>query len=108
MSGPIVVLSSCDSAESARKTARHLLERRLAACVNIVPGATSIYWRKGALEESAEWLLLIKTHRSLLERVEAELRGVHPYEVPELIALDITAGSQPYLNWLDRELGLQP
>jgi periplasmic divalent cation tolerance protein len=100
----IVVLSTCDSHEGALKIARGLVERRLAACVNIVPGATSVYWWQGKLEEAAEWLLVIKSSRPLFDRLQAEIARLHSYEVPEVIALAVVDGSEKYLGWLDREL----
>jgi len=95
----------CDSAESARRLARLLVEARLAACVNILPGATSIYRWKGAIEEAAEWMLIIKTRRDRFEALRDELAKAHGYEVPELIALDIAEGLPAYLDWIDRESG---
>jgi periplasmic divalent cation tolerance protein len=100
----IVVLSTCDSEEEAQRLARHLIERRLAACVNIVAGARSIYRWKDNIEEAAEFLLVIKSKRDLFPALRAELETVHSYEIPEVIALPILDGSEPYLDWLDGEL----
>jgi periplasmic divalent cation tolerance protein len=105
MTDKIVVLSTCETDEQAKKIARHLVEKRLAACVNIVPGAHSIYRWKGAVEEAAEFVLLIKSKRELFSALRAELAKVHSYEVPEAIALQIVDGSEEYLAWLDRETG---
>jgi periplasmic divalent cation tolerance protein len=99
----IVVLSTCESEEQASSIARHLVEKRLAACVNIVPGARSIYRWKGAVEEASEWVLLIKSRRELFPQLRAELEKMHSYEVPEAIALPIVDGSEAYLEWLERE-----
>ena len=107
MTGKIVVLSTCGSAQEAASVARALVERRLAACVNIVAGVRSVYRWKGALEEADEWLLVIKSSRDLLERLEEELRKVHSYETPEIVALEIVAGSEGYLEWMDAELHLR-
>ena len=104
MTDKIVVLSTCETAEQAAGIARRLVEARLDACVNIVPGARSIYQWKGAVEEATEVLLLIKTSRALLGPVRAEIARIHSYEVPEVIALQIVGGSEAYLDWLDREL----
>ncbi|HET8547509.1 MAG TPA: divalent-cation tolerance protein CutA [Bryobacteraceae bacterium] len=105
MTDKILIFSSCGSAEEAERVAKHLVETHAAACVNIIPGVRSIYRWKGAVEEAGEWTLLIKTRRPLVARVERELRRVHSYEVPELIALPIVAGLESYLQWIDDETG---
>jgi periplasmic divalent cation tolerance protein len=104
MSDKIVVLSTCGSAEEAASIARALVERRLAACVNIVPGVRSVYRWKGAVEEAGEWLLIVKSSQALFERLEEELRRMHSYETPEIVALPVAAGSASYLEWLGAEL----
>ncbi len=104
MTDKIVVLSACDSEEQAARVARHLVELRLAACVNIVPGVRSVYRWKGAIEEAAEWLLVIKSRRDLFSAIRAELARLHSYEVPELLALPVVEGAENYLAWMDREL----
>jgi len=104
MTDKIVVLSTCGSAMEADAIARRLVEKRLAACVNLLPGAKSIYHWKGAVEESAEVMLVIKSSRELFSELRSELEKVHSYEVPELIALPIVDGSEQYLEWIDREL----
>jgi periplasmic divalent cation tolerance protein len=101
MTDKIVVLSTAGSDEEAQRIARHLVERRVAACVNIVPGVRSIYRWKGAIEDSQEFLLVIKTRRELLKKLEIELRPVHSYEIPELLALPVVDGLEPYLDWID-------
>ncbi len=104
MTDKIVVLSTCSSPAEAERIARLLVERRLAACVNIVPGVRSLYRWKGAVEDSGELLLVIKSRRSLFEQVRAAIEKAHSYEVPEVVALTITDGAQAYLAWLEREL----
>lgn len=103
MTDKIVVLSTCSSAEEAEKVARHLVEKKLAACVNIVTGVRSIYRWQGNVEEATEHLLMIKSKRSLLKQLQGELERVHSYEVPETIALQIVDGSQRYLDWMEKE-----
>ncbi len=105
MTDKIVVLSACDSEEQATQVARALVEQRLAACVNIVPGARSIYRWKGQIEDASEWLLVIKSRRDLFDGLRAAIAKIHSYEVPELVALPIVDGSESYLSWMDRELG---
>lgn len=103
MTDKIVVLSTCGSAEEAEKVARALLDKRVAACVNVLPGVRSFYWWKGKVEDSAEHLLVIKTRRELFDRLKTELAAAHSYEVPEIIALPILDGAESYLNWIDAE-----
>ena len=103
MKEAIVALSSCGSAEEADRVARALVESRVAACVNILPGVRSIYRWRGQVEEADEWTLMIKTRRELFEDLVRELRRVHSYEVPEVIALPIVAGAADYLEWIAAE-----
>jgi len=95
-----IVLCTAGSEEEARKIARHLVEQRLAACVNIVPRIESIYRWQGKVESSKEWLLLIKTTAERFPAVCDAVRELHSYELPECIALAIEDGSSEYLRWL--------
>jgi periplasmic divalent cation tolerance protein len=104
MTDKIIVLSICASAEEAERIARQLLEKRLAACVNLVAGARSLYRWQGAIEEAAECLLIIKSRRDLWEELRAEIQRLHSYEIPEVLLLAIEDGSPAYLNWLNEEL----
>jgi periplasmic divalent cation tolerance protein len=103
MTDKIVVLTTCQPAD-APVIARHLVERQVAACVNIVPEIRSIYRWQGEVAEDDECLLVIKSRRDLFTALNAELRKVHNYDVPELIALPILDGAAPYLAWLDQSL----
>ena len=100
MTDKIVVLATCGSAEEARKIARALVESRLAACVNILAGIESVYRWKGAVEEASECLLIVKSTRGLFDRLQAAIREVHSYELPEIVALPIVDGLEPYLSWI--------
>jgi periplasmic divalent cation tolerance protein len=104
MTDKIVILSTCANEEDAARLARALVEARVAACVNIVPSVRSFYRWKGAVEDSAECLLVIKSSRSLLDALRSVLEKAHPYELPELIALPIVDGAPNYLNWLGENL----
>jgi periplasmic divalent cation tolerance protein len=104
MTDKIVVFSACDSEEQAGLIARALVEQKLAACVNIVPGARSVYRWKGQIEDSSEWLLIIKSRRDLMDRLRAAVGKIHSYEVPELLAVPVVDGSDSYLAWVDQEL----
>jgi periplasmic divalent cation tolerance protein len=105
MTDKIVVLSTCDSEEKAVALARALVEERVAACVNVIPGARSIYHWQGKIEDAAEWIVVIKSRRDLFEKLKEAIARVHSYEVPEVVALPVVDGSEAYLSWLDRELG---
>lgn len=95
-----IALTTAGSMDEAQELASALVERRLAACVNIIPNLTSIYRWQGAIEETSEILLLMKTTAEQLAAVEAALRELHSYEVPEFLAFNVESGSQPYLDWL--------
>ncbi|MBU1395148.1 MAG: divalent-cation tolerance protein CutA [Gammaproteobacteria bacterium] len=100
---PLLILTTLPDAASAEKLARALIERRAAACVNVLPACRSIYRWEGAVETAEEIPLLIKTTRAAYPLVEELIRTQHPYDVPELIAISITNGLPAYLNWLATE-----
>ena len=104
MTDKIVVLTNCGSAEEAAKIARALVEKKLAACVNVMPACRSFYRWKGVIEDQQESLLVIKSSRALFNDLRVEIEKLHSYEVPEVIAVPIVDGSEGYLEWLDREL----
>lgn len=95
-----IVLVTCASITEARKIAQHVVERKLAACANIVPGVESIYRWKGKVQRAKEVLLVIKTTAARLHQLENEVKRLHSYDVPEFVAVPIVAGSQQYLEWL--------
>lgn len=98
-----VVLVTASSQAEAEAIARSLLEAHLAACVGVMP-IRSLYTWKGELHQDEEWQLLIKTHLGRFPSLEAKIRELHSYEVPEIIALPLLAGSQPYLQWISDQL----
>jgi len=100
MTDVVVVLVTAPSAETAADLARTLVEEGLAACGNVVPGVRSIYRWEGKVHDDAEALLLLKTERRLLEALKARLPALHPYQVPELLALPVEGGLAPYLEWI--------
>jgi periplasmic divalent cation tolerance protein len=104
MTDKIVVLTTCATAQDAERLARALVAGQLAACVNVVPQIRSFYRWKGEMEIADEFLLLIKTSRDLFDALKIELEKLHPYEVPEAIALPVVAGAENYLNWLNHNL----
>jgi len=95
-----IVLTTCGNDADASRIARALIERRLAACVNILPGVRSLYHWQGKVEEDAELLLVIKTTEAALEPLKTAVAEVHPYDVPELVVLAIEGGAASYLNWI--------
>lgn len=95
-----IVLSTAGSEVEARKIARHLVERQLAACVNIIPQIESIYRWQGEIETGREWLLLIKTRAKSFSAVREAILELHSYDLPECIAVAIENGSPEYLEWM--------
>ena len=98
-----LVITNCPDEETANRIALAVVEAKLAACVNILPRVQSIYRWQGVVESAAEVPLLIKTTAAAYPALEAAIRERHPYDVPEIIALPITAGLPAYLNWLAAE-----
>jgi periplasmic divalent cation tolerance protein len=104
MTDNIVVLSTCATEADAERMARALVDGRLAACVNVVPGVRSFYHWKGGIDSSQEFLLIVKTSRDLFPALRAEIEKLHPYELPELLALPVVDGAENYLMWLQANL----
>ncbi len=102
-SGALVVLVTAPSAEKAAELGRVLVSERLAACANVLPGIRSIYWWDGKVQDEAEALVLLKTTRARFEALRDRVLALHPYQVPEVVALRIEAGSEKYLEWIERE-----
>ena len=100
MDETLLVLTNLPDREAALKLARELVDRRLAACVNVLPECTSIYRWKGAIENATEVPVLIKTRAALYGELEAAIGGLHPYELPEIIALPVVRGLPEYLQWV--------
>lgn len=98
-----LALCTCPTRESVERIAATLVDERLAACVNVLPGVTSVYRWQGEVTSEAEVVLMIKTSAVRYPALETRLAALHPYEVPEIIALPIAAGLPTYLNWLAAE-----
>lgn len=96
----VVVLVTAESADEAAGIGRTVVEERLAACANVVGPIRSIYRWRGAIEDAEEHLLLLKARAADVAALEARVRALHSYEVPEVLALPVRAGSRPYLDWL--------
>ncbi len=100
-----IILTTTGSNDEARKIARTLVERRLAACVNVVGPTESVYRWQGAVEDAREWLLIIKTSAAQFDSVRAAIRELHSYELPECIEIAVEGGSAEYLNWIGENAG---
>jgi periplasmic divalent cation tolerance protein len=100
----IVVYVTSGKMQEAEKIAEALLSKKKAACVNIIPGVESRYWWHGKLESAKEYLLVIKTRMSKLDDVIEEVKKVHSYTVPEIIAMPIVGGNAEYLKWIGDEV----
>jgi periplasmic divalent cation tolerance protein len=105
MSEFLLVTTTAGTRHDAERIATELVERRLAACVQIVGPIRSVYRWQGEVESAEEWLCLVKTEQAHLAAIDALLREIHPYEVPELVAMPIVGGSEAYLKWLGEQLG---
>ena len=101
-----LILCTCPDAETADKLAGALINEKLAACVNIMPGIRSVYEWLGKVEITQEHLLLIKSHQDRYAAIEATLQSLHPYQLPEIIAVAIERGSLDYLKWIDSCLAI--
>lgn len=99
----VLALSTAPDAEHAARIARALVDERLIACANLVPGVTSIYRWQGAVQTDTEVLLLMKTRRALVPHLKERLPQLHPYQVPELIVTEVTDGLAPYCAWVRGE-----
>ncbi|KAK2911989.1 hypothetical protein Q8A67_004122 [Cirrhinus molitorella] len=96
-----VLLVNCPTEQTARDIGRSIMEKRLAACLNIFPRTTTMYYWKGEIRDTSEILLLLRTKTSLVQRVVAYIKAVHPYDIPEIISFPIDDGSQHYLKWME-------
>ena len=104
----VVVLVTLPDGDTAARVGRTLVEEKLAACVNVIPGLRSIYEYGGKLCDDAEVLCLFKTRRSLYPALRDRMTALHPYQVPEIIAVPLAEGNAPYLAWLEGSTGATP
>jgi len=105
MDDHLLVLSTCPDNATAQRLATMLVEQQLAACVNVLPGLTSVYRWQGAIQRDSEVLLLAKSRADRYPQLESALVEHHPYELPEVVAVSLRQGLEGYLAWLDRALG---
>ena len=99
----IKIIITADSKETAEKIGRDLVERRLASCAQINGPIKSIYWWKGKIEEAEEWVCTLKSRKALYKTIEKEIRALHPYELPQIIAIDIPHALPEYVDWIRDE-----
>ena len=104
MDDPVVILVTTSSKEEANAIGKKMVEERLAACVNVIPGMRSVYVWEGKFCDEGEVLLMMKSRRGLLDRIVSRVKELHSYEVPEVIALPILGGSEDYLRWVEESL----
>jgi periplasmic divalent cation tolerance protein len=97
----ILILTTTNSKENAKKIGKELVKTKSAACVNIIEKVTSIYSWKNEIVEDNEFLLIIKTKKDLFKKVEEKIKNLHSYETPEIISFDISKGSKEYLEWIN-------
>jgi periplasmic divalent cation tolerance protein len=105
MTDAILVLTTLPTADAAAEVAKTVVDEKLAACANILPALRSIYRWEGKVQDENEVLVLLKTRQAQYERLKARILGLHPYEVPEVLAIPVEQGNQPYLDWIARETG---
>jgi periplasmic divalent cation tolerance protein len=103
MERAVFVYTTWPSTVEAERAGRVLVERRLAACVNILPGMVSLYWWEGKIERGEEAVMIVKTRAALSERVASAIKGMHSYAVPAIIVIPLESVDQPYLEWLMAE-----
>lgn len=101
----IIVLVTAKDKKEAEKISRGLLEAKLIACANIVAGVQSLFWWQGKIDSSKEVLLILKTKKNLFKKVLAQVKSLHSYQVPEVIALPLVSGSKDYLDWIGSSCG---
>ncbi len=105
MTDYIQIYTTTETEEDAQKIAKEVVEKRLAACAQIMGPIESTYWWEDKIERAKEWLCIMKTRNDLFEELEAAIKKIHPYDVPEILAVPVIAGNKSYLEWLGREVG---
>lgn len=105
MSDFIQIHTTTETKEDAVRIAKEVVKKRLVACAQVLGPIQSTYWWEGQIETSEEWLCQMKSREDLYSELEKVLKDIHPYEVPEILALPVRAGYQPYLEWMEGELG---
>ena len=100
----IQLFTTTEKKDDAEVISREIVEKRLAACAQVVGPIKSTYWWREKIEQTEEWLCIMKSRKDLYEELEKAIKSIHPYEVPEIVAVPIVSGSQSYLDWLEQEV----
>ena len=100
----ILILCTINDIQKAKEISQKLLEEKLIACSNIIPNINSLYRWEGKICEDNEFLLILKSRKDLFEEINSIITNIHPYEIPEIISVDIKDGNDAYIEWLNREL----
>ena len=100
----ILILSTVPDEKTGQKIASYLIESRLAACVTVSEKCLSLYWWQDKISKDEEWMIFIKTEQNLYSEIEKKILEIHPYEVPEIIAIPILTGHEQYLQWIEKEI----
>jgi periplasmic divalent cation tolerance protein len=104
----IQVFTTVGTQAAARQLAQTLVEKKVAGCVQVLGPIASTYWWQGEIESAEEWLCILKSRRDRYTELEAAIRAVHPYQVPEILAMPVVEGHQPYMEWLEDALTWSP
>ena len=105
MTDYIQIFTTAEKKKDAEKLAKEVVEKRLAACVQVLGPIESTYWWEGEVEKAEEWLCIMKSRNDLYGELEKVIKGIHPYDVPEILAMPIVSGNPVYLQWVDKEVG---
>ena len=101
MTDYVQVFTTVEKREDGVRITEEVVKKRVAACAQMVGPITSTYWWKGEIEQAEEWLCILKSRKDLYEKLETTIREIHPYDVPEILAVPVVAGNRSYLEWLD-------
>ncbi|XP_076867321.1 protein CutA homolog isoform X1 [Brachyhypopomus gauderio] len=96
-----VLLINCPTEQTAKDISRHIMEKRMAACVNILPRTSTMYYWKGEIQDTSEILLLVRTRTSVIQKLTDYVKTIHPYDIPEILSFPVEGGSLSYLKWMD-------
>ena len=102
----IQIFTTTENKKDAEKIAKEVVEKRLAACAQVLGPIESTYWWEGEVEKTKEWLCIMKSRNDLYGELEKAIKGIHPYDVPEILAIPVISGNPGYLQWVDKEVAV--